>query len=495
MNRRRFVTQALLGSSALLAAGLAPALSRPAPNERFAAGLARHPWLAGWQDAPLFDGRATQLDVSGSLPEALRGTLYRNGPGRFSRGGLRYRHWFDGDGLVHAWKLDVSGISHRARFVATRKFQREERAGRFLLPAAGTRIPDALGVRNSDDLNVANTALVSHAGALYALWEGGSAHRLDADTLQTDGPVSWRDDLASVPFSAHPLHDTDGSLWNFGLLGKQLVIWRIGADGQLLTTEVIETPFPAYLHAFSMSAGHLLFVLLPYVATAGSGDQSYFESLRWQPQRGCRALVVDKTDLQRRRWYGLPAGAAYHYGPVLQHGRELILQACWNRDGGAAISPFAAELAGQVKRVDSGSCLQQIRLHLDNGVARMDSVFEGAIDFPSWSDADRSGGFYALTGAASSESGYFDSVVRVDPEHGVRDRYHYGEGCMVEEHRFVAAPQARRPRQGWLLGTVLDYRRGRSGLSILDAEQLSAGPLAQAWLPHTVPLGFHGWFV
>jgi carotenoid cleavage dioxygenase-like enzyme len=121
-------------------------------------------------------------------------------------------------------------------------------------------------------------------------------------------------------------------------------------------------------------------------------------------------------------------------------------------------------------------------------------MFDGSIDFPSWSDNDNSGSFYALTGAEATESGYFDSVARFDPTRGVQDRHHYGEGCMVEEHRFVPAPQAQRARQGWLIGTVLDYRRGRSGISILDAENLAAGPLAQAWLPGTVPLGFHGWF-
>lgn len=495
MDRRRFLTQTLLGGTALVASRLAPALSLSSPSERFAAGLARHPWLAGWRDAPFFDGQPTPLAVSGNVPAGLRGTLYRNGPGRFSRAGFRYRHWFDGDGLIHGWKIGEDGISHRARFVATRKFQREERAGRFLLPAAGTRVPDAMGIRNSDDINVANTALVTHAGELYALWEGGSAHRLDAETLHSDGPVTWRDDLASVPFSAHPLHDTDGSLWNFGLMGSQLVIWRIGADGQIRDIQAIETPFPGYMHAFSMSAEHLLFVLLPYVTTGSTEDQSYFESLRWQPERGCRALVIDKANLQRRRWYGLPAGAAYHYGPVLQQGRELVLQACWNRDGATAISPFAAELAGEVQRIDSGSSLQQIRLHLDTGQSRMDSVFDGSIDFPTWSDNDSSNSFYALTGADTSESGYFDSVVRVDPESGMQDRHYYGEGCMVEEHRFVPAPLAQRARQGWLVGTVLDYRRGRSGISILDAENLAAGPLVQAWLPGTVPLGFHGWFI
>jgi carotenoid cleavage dioxygenase-like enzyme len=42
---------------------------------------------------------------------------------------------------------------------------------------------------------------------------------------------------------------------------------------------------------------------------------------------------------------------------------------------------------------------------------------------------------------------------------------------------------------------LLDSARGRSGIAVLDARRVEQGPLAQAWLPTTVPLGFHGHFV
>jgi hypothetical protein len=41
--------------------------------------------------------------VEGTLPRGLVGTLFRNGPGRFERGGARYAHMLDGDGLVNRW--------------------------------------------------------------------------------------------------------------------------------------------------------------------------------------------------------------------------------------------------------------------------------------------------------------------------------------------------------------------------------------------------------
>ncbi len=494
MNRRRFLQAAALGATALALPAIAWAETGNAAAS-FDAGLARYPWLAGWQDAPVQDGRVLALSVEGRVPAGLAGTLYRNGPGLFSRGGRRYRHWFDGDGLMQAWRIDAGTVSHRARFVDTPKFQREQAAGRFVRPAAGTWIEGADTIRNSDDLNTANTAVIAHAGSVYALWEGGSATALEPGTLRSQGAKTWGPDLASVPFSAHPLIDRDGTLWNFGVSDNQLLIWQIGADGALRNIKVIALPYPGYLHAFSMTARHLAFVVLPYVREGSLGDSAFFDALKWRPQRGCRALVVDKDNLDRQRWFGLPAGAAYHYGPAVQRGDELVLQACWGTDGESLRSPYASEMRGVPKRQATDSQLLQIALNLKRGGVRVQTVVDQPVDFPEWNARQEDGAMFALAGGADNEHGFFDAVCAIDPERGETARYAYGAGLMVEEHRFVAAPGARRPRQGWLLGTVLDYRRKRTGLSVLDAENLAAGPMAMAWLPHILPLGFHGCFV
>ncbi|MGP1665712.1 MAG: carotenoid oxygenase family protein, partial [Rhodanobacter sp.] len=435
MDRRSF-----LQAAALVGAGSALGLSRLAlasnvaqalaGDAGFSAAVATYPWLVGWQDAPAFDGTPRTLDVEGHVPAGLRGTLWRNGPARFSRAGVRYQHWFDGDGMIHAWDLDGQKASHRARFVGTGKYQREEAAGRFLLPASGTRIADSVPIRNSDDMNTANTAVFTHDGELYALWEGGSAYALDAQTLQAKGPKSWRADLTSVPFSAHPLHEPDGSVRNFGLLGKTLVLWHLARAGEVLDARTVSLPFPGYLHAFSMTERYMVFVVLPYVADRRDDGQPYFESLHWQPERGCRVLVVDKHDLDRLRWYGLPAGTTYHYGPAQQRGREIWLQACWHGCGVAALSPFQSEMRGVPQRVDKKASLQRIRLGLDNGRASMDMLMDGGVDFPMWDTSipDRGAAIstYALTGSDRSESGYFDAVTKIDSDAGVVDRYSYG---------------------------------------------------------------------
>src|SRR5215472_5991750 len=62
-------------------------------------------WTGGMRDLAREHG-FEPLRVRGKLPEGLAGTLYRNGPGRFSAAGKeRYGHWFDGDGAVCAMRL------------------------------------------------------------------------------------------------------------------------------------------------------------------------------------------------------------------------------------------------------------------------------------------------------------------------------------------------------------------------------------------------------
>ena len=65
-----------------------------------------------------FDAVPLQV-AGGSLPRSLRGTLFKNGPARFRRGGERYAHWLDGDGYVTALVLDGGGATWSGRYVRT----------------------------------------------------------------------------------------------------------------------------------------------------------------------------------------------------------------------------------------------------------------------------------------------------------------------------------------------------------------------------------------
>jgi len=98
-------------------------MSRPFPTDS--------PFLLGNYAPWPLEGEIHDLPIAGELPRELEGTLWRNGPNpQFAPRG-RY-HWFDGDGMVHAFRFRDGRASYRNRWVRTARFARERAAGESL---------------------------------------------------------------------------------------------------------------------------------------------------------------------------------------------------------------------------------------------------------------------------------------------------------------------------------------------------------------------------
>ena len=98
---RRAVLQALGALPVLMAAGRAGAAAGDAADP--APPLSAAQRLTGFATAQAETLAAPLTTLSGRLPPALAGVLWRNGPAEHERFGHRYGHWFDGDGMVQAF--------------------------------------------------------------------------------------------------------------------------------------------------------------------------------------------------------------------------------------------------------------------------------------------------------------------------------------------------------------------------------------------------------
>jgi carotenoid cleavage dioxygenase len=341
--------------------------------------------------------------------------------------------------------------------------------------------------------------VVKIGSRVFALWEGGSAIEVDPDTLATRGPVTWREDLVAAPFSAHPLLEQDGSAWNFGSLsffgGGGLVIWRIGADGKLGQFQVLKSAEPGYIHAFAMTPKYLLFMLMPF--NLPEVDGAFFAGMRFRADQPCRIALVPKDALDAPRWFEADFAAAYHFGDAFERGDEVVMRTVRHLNPNEAVSPMAAAMRGERGDTSGGTDLANLHLNLKNGRTRWQSQGFAGIEFPTWDE--RAPGtaparLYAPCTLGRADAPYFNGVMSLDAERGRAQQWRYGAKIFSEEHRFVPRPGSRRPGEGWLLGTLLDYEHGRSGIALLDAEHVDDGPVATAWVPYTTPLGFHGWF-
>ena len=314
-SRRRFLRAAGLAGLAPLAV---PHLAAGAENwsHDFARALETNPVLLGWRGVGP-DRLQCTARVEGRLPVELQGTLYRNGPAVHERFGLRYRHLFEGDGMVQAFRFDGRGVTHRARVLATPKLVRETEAGRRLFSGFATEVHDGSPVRRPDDVNAANISVLDHHGELLALWEGGSASVLDRATLEWRGFKVWGEGLEGLPFTAHPRVEPDGTLWAFGYIfspAPALVLYHIGADGTVVKAKALNPGPLGIVHDFVVTARHLVIVIPPLVFEPARVEGMLLDAFVWRPDLGSRVLVVDKDDFSSRRWYQLPAGFGFHHG-------------------------------------------------------------------------------------------------------------------------------------------------------------------------------------
>ena len=457
---------------------------------RFAAARTTHPVLAGWESVAPGGTAKVSATLSGRWPKALRGNLLRNGPGMFDRGGQRYQHWFDGDGLLQSWQIGASGVTHQSRFVNTDKFSRESRAGKFEVMAAGTTIPNARAISGPDDANTANTSVMHVAGKTYALWEAGSAYQIDPDSLTTIGAKVWRDDLEGAAFSAHPLYEKDGSLWNFGMFDSKLIVYQIGKDGELRQAQLVDLPRCGYMHSFSASESRLIFVIAPLLPVREAG--SYFEGLGWKPELGSLMVVLAKSDLNKPRFAEFEPGAAYHYADAWDEvDGTLALRGCWYGAGSGFVSPFSEYVQGYTALASPHSQeLVEIRLAPGAKRARLQKLGVGRVEFPVPTNLMQKSANMYLQGHANHPTGGLSGILSLDKAGKPLGYFDFGDDFVLEEQLYVRTPEKR-----YTLGTLFNVKKARTGLVLMNLDHLDEGPLAQAWLDRAMPLGFHGTFL
>ncbi len=456
------------------------------------------------------------LTVEGRLPAAIDGVYFRNGPGRFERGGRRYLHPFDGDG--HVTRLDISSgaVRYSNRFVRTTEYLAEERAGRMLYRSFGTNLPGGLlgNLLRLNFKNAANTSVRWHAGRLLVLWEGGAPYRLDPTTLATLGKEDFHGGLASpvsgisrrlaplLPFSAHPhIAGGTGELYNFGLVSGRpnlLMLYRVGADGVMEAPRQHPLSRFSFVHDLGVTRRWLCF-LLPQadfdIGRALLGLTTAVGSLHIATERPMQVLLLPREPgaIEPRIISG-PPGFVFHVAQAYDDpdGRvvlDVIRYGCYPefdaieelfRDPPEGAAPRLERLILDPARERSE------RVSLGADIAR--HAFELPVSAPAALGEPRRI-LYGVGAPPERRTPYLTAIMRLDSATGALATRDFGLDLVGEP---MLVPGAAGD-EGWLLSLVFRVGHSRTDLVVLRAADLAIQ--ATAALPHALPLGFHGCWV
>ena len=459
--------------------------------------MPEHPMLTGGYAPIQMECDVADLVVEGEIPLSLNGIFFRNGPNpQFAPRG-NY-HWFAGDGMIHAFRIENGRVSYKNRWARTVKWTREREAGRSLFDAMNPLDKDE-SVQGIETDGLANTNIIWHGNKLLALEEGHAPFELDPYTLESIGPFTFSDQLKG-PMTAHPKIDPEtGEMLFFGYnvdgaLSEKMSFHVVDKEGRLTRSEFFEAPFPAMVHDFITTRDYVIFPIMPLT---GSIDRAMkgLPVYAWEPEKGSHVGIMPRSgSVDDLRWFTSDAAFVFH--PMNAYAKEDLITCDVCQFGQAPMFPFADGRPGDPAK----SFAQLTRWTLDLGSETetydVELLDDRKCEFPRlderFAGLQYRFGYMACDSRPKEKAGLFNSIARVDHLTGKTTMHELPVGCATNEPVFVPTNSDSKEGEGVLLANVFDGNLNSSHLLVLDAENVDSEPLAVAHLDHRIPFGFHG---
>ena len=436
----------------------------------------------------------TALRVEGKLPDGLRGTLVRTGPGLYELFGKRVGHSFEADGVLSALRFDGEGLAEGAlKLIESEGLKAERRAGK---PLFGTRTAYPRRLWNSlrrVRKNTGNTALMTHGEKLFALVESALPTQIDPQTLETIGATNLG--LIEQSFSAHPhrVHARNATI-GFGLeYGKDTFVHlysfedAMGGGGVRRLGKVPLTR-PVMLHDFIVTKTRALFLISPirlHIFRALFGLANFNNLFTWNPEDATEVLVVPLDDTSKFTRFQVDPFMQWHFAHAKDEGEDLVVHFVKHND-------FSSYSGLQASGDAEGGKL--VRAHIDVHGKRlsMEEVWDASCEFPRIDprcEGTHTGDFSTVFLLQDNPGARAVSMVNVKT--GQARMHRFEEHEAASEVVFVPRGKTAPEGDGWALVLVYDRHADKSHVRVIDTARFEES-IARCYFPEWVPMTFHG---
>jgi carotenoid cleavage dioxygenase-like enzyme len=443
--------------------------------------------------------RLDRLEVQGTVPGWLTGSLIRTGPALWDLPQQTMKHWFDGLAMLHRFSFAEGSVSYANRFLETKAYREARARGRLTYPEFATdpcrslfqRVTSMFSPSLTDNANV---NLVKLGERFVAMTETPIPVQFDADTLAAAGVAYTAPGQLTT---AHPHLDrqSKGMLNYAAALGPKSSyrFFHVGPEGaspEIVARQSVREP--AYMHSFGLTPKWFVLAEFPLVVNPLSlamSGRPYIENYRWKPELGTRIQLFSRSGGATLGPFQTDARFGFHHVNSYEDGQDVVIDVCTYPDAGIVEDLYLERL--RAGKPVAGGRLERFRVSPETGQVAIEPLLEESIELPRINYGRCNERPYRYVWGVGVGDGWLDRIVKGDVVERTTRVWHQ-DGTYPGEPVFVPAPGAQDEDEGVLLSVMLDAGKGTSFLLVLDARSLDE--VARAEVPHHIPFGFHGSF-
>jgi all-trans-8'-apo-beta-carotenal 15,15'-oxygenase len=440
------------------------------------------------------------LRIEGEVPGDLRGVLVRNGPALFENFGVTYKHWFDGDGAITAFRFTDRGVEGAVRVTETPELKEERAAQKMLYSSGFTRGPIWYKRLFGAGKNPTNINALYWQNRLFAMPEMGVPIELDPETLQTKQAYKLGGALKQTANAHFRVDPRSKMTYLSGLsmgMNTSLEVYELPPSGApRCLTSVSLRGLRVMVHDFAISENYLIFLIHPLgvkLLPIMLGTQAAADLIRWQPELGSEVILVRRDNGEVTR-FTTRAFFHFHYSNAFERDGLIFADLCPYETYQASDAFWLSNLRSGKGFVDVGvAYLERAVINPREKTFTRSVLFKESSDFPSTSPAVQGAAYRYVYPLVTRE--HHDFIAKVDVESRQAEYAQIERAIIPGEVSFVSKPNATTEDDGWLLSMVYHLEKKQSGVIVLDAKDLSRGPIASAWFDHHVPIPLHGTWI
>lgn len=439
---------------------------------------AENPYLHGIF-GPVNEVEKREFKVIGEIPQHLTGLLLRIGPNPIHVENPDCYHWFTGDGMLHALKIEQGqAVWFKSHYIETDAVQKQKNKA----VKAGFR-------RGPGD--VVNTNAFYHANKIWASVEAGTLPaRLDLN-LNTEEHRLFNTD-ADLPFTAHPHKDNNtGHLHAVcydALDIKHAYYEVIDEQGCLVHWTKIPVQHGPMIHDCAITGQDVLIFDLPVTFSFKQLLKGNPLPYEWNEKHAARIGILPKYGhADEVQWIAMDPCFIFHAANAYRNDQQqIILDVVVHRH------MFKKSHQGPFEQQNTQ--LQRWTIDLKQNAVDRQVLDAQAQEFPRIDErytAEQHRYIYSVS---------FDPVTMTKANHLIchdlqtraKTTYEFGDQWVTGEVVFIPESADAVEGNGYLLCYVHHIHQESSKVVILKAQGLNTQPQAEVLLGVHVPLGFHG---